>query len=84
MSYSKPFPAAIEVEHPNPVEGATGVTRRRPTLGAILDPQLAALGPPAANTRGATPQKPIVDKGKKKVVDKGKGKMVEPQKLEKS
>jgi hypothetical protein len=35
------------------------------------------------NTRGATPRKLVVDKGKKKVVDKGTGKMVEPLKPEK-
>ena len=43
-------------------------------------------GPPAANTRGATPQKDqaqVVDKGKSKKVDKGKGKMIEPEKPKK-
>jgi hypothetical protein len=78
MSYSKLFVATTEVEHLNPIEGAVGVTRRRPAPGAIPNPQLAASGPPVANTQGATPQKPIVDKGKKKIVDKGKGKIVEP------
>jgi hypothetical protein len=82
MSYSKLFVAAMEVEHLNPIEGVVGVTRRRSAPGAISDPQWAASGPLAANTQGVTPQKPIIDKGKKKT-NKGKGKIVEPQKLEK-
>ena len=42
-----------------------------------------SLGPPAANTRGATPRKDqtqVANKGKSKKVDKGKGKMIEPEK----
>ena len=43
-------------------------------------------GPPAANTRGATPRKDqaqAVGKGKSKQMDKGKGKMIEPEKPKK-
>jgi hypothetical protein len=41
-------------------------------------------GPPATNTRSATPRKDqaqVADKGKSKKVDKGKGKMIEPEKV---
>jgi hypothetical protein len=51
----------------------------KPLEGAVSS---IASGPPAANTWGATPYKPTVDKGKGKVTDKGKGKMVEPKKPE--
>ena len=45
------------------------------------------LGPPVANTRGATPRKDqanAVDKGKSKKVDKDKDKMVELKKAQKA
>ena len=44
-------------------------------------------GPPAANTRGATPRKDqaqVTGKGKSNQMDKGKGKMIEPEKPKKA
>jgi hypothetical protein len=44
-------------------------------------------GPPAANTRGASPRKgqaQATDKGKPSHMDKGKGKMIEPEKPQKA
>jgi hypothetical protein len=77
MGFSKLLMAVIKAHYPSLAETGLGLANKRPTPSA--DPSR----PPVANTRGATPRKPIVDKGKKKVVDKGKGKMVEPLKLEK-
>jgi hypothetical protein len=77
MSFLKLFEAVIKAEYPHLDEGGAGIARKRST------PSVDPSGPPMANTRGTTPRKPIVDKGKKKVVDKGKGKMVEPLKPEK-
>jgi hypothetical protein len=77
MSFLKLFEAAIEAEHTYPIERGACITKK------IQTPSTDPSGPLAMSTRGATPWKPIVDKGKKKVVDKGKSMMMEPLKLEK-
>jgi hypothetical protein len=61
--------------------GYVAVVSRNEVLGIP-----ANLGPPAVNTRGATPRKDqaqAADKGKSKKVEKGKGKMIKPEKPKK-
>jgi hypothetical protein len=77
MGFLKLFEVVIEAQYLPLAKIGVGLANKSLTLGA--NPS----GPPVANTRGVTPQKLVVDKGKKKVVDKGTGKMVEPLKLEK-
>ena len=80
MSYTKLIKSATEGVGFTSFKEGDGRPRRGPIPKVSVSPILEVANYLAKNTRGVTPQKPTVAKGKGKIVEKGKDKLVEPPK----